>query len=135
MDDRTERAEAGVALTITIDRLAEAWVLAACGELDYGECGAFRRQIDNILRARPAALIIDFSRVDYLDSSGLGLLLSLWQENGSRGGRQVLVTNETVDSILGITRLAGVFAIRPDVDSALSYLRQTSSPEDGDARA
>jgi hypothetical protein len=41
MDDRRERAEARVALTMTIDRLAEAWVLAACGELDYGECGAF----------------------------------------------------------------------------------------------
>ena len=135
MDDRTERAEAGVALTMTIDRLAEAWVLAACGELDYGECGAFRLQIDNILRARPAALVVDFSRVDYLDSSGLGLLLSLWQENGSRGGRQVLVTNETVDGVLNITRLAGVFTIRPDVDSALAYVRQTTSSEGESSQA
>jgi anti-sigma B factor antagonist len=118
---------------MTIDRLAEAWILAACGELDYGECGAFRLQIDQVLRARPAALVIDFSRIEYLDSSGLGLLLSLWQENGSRGGRQVLVTNETVDSVLDITRLAGVFTIRPDVDSALAYLRQTTPSSDGDA--
>ncbi len=122
-------------LTITIDRLEEAWLLAACGELDYGECGAFRLQIDKILRVRPATLVVDFSRIDYLDSSGLGLLLSLWQENGSRGGRQVLVTNETVDSILEITRLTGVFTTRPDADSALAYLRQTSPPQAGDAHS
>jgi anti-sigma B factor antagonist len=128
------RAEASVPLTITIDELAEAWVLSARGELDYGECAAFRMSIDNILRARPAALVVDFSEVEYLDSSGLGLLLSLSQEYGAGGGRQVLVTNETVDGVLDITRLGGVFTIRQDADSALAYLRETAPPDEGDAR-
>jgi anti-sigma B factor antagonist len=75
----------------------------------------------------PPACIVDFSHIDYLDSSGLGLLLSLSREYDQAGGRLVLVTNETIDGILEITRLTGIFSIAPDVDSALLHLRETSA--------
>jgi len=118
--------ESPVAVTIAIDERPDAWVLSAQGELDYSECSAFRLQIDRILRTMPAACVVDFSRIDYLDSSGLGLLLSLSREFGSSGGRLVLVTNETVDGILEITRLEGIFSTAPDVDAAVVHLRETA---------
>jgi hypothetical protein len=37
----------------------------------------------------------------------------------------VLVTNETVDSILDLTRLTGIFSIAPDVTEALETVRDT----------
>lgn len=113
-------------LTITMDELAEAWVLTLHGELDYSECVGFRIHIDRILRTMPPAVVVDFSDVQYLDSSGLGLLLSLSREYESAGGRLLLVTNETVDSVLSITRLAGVFTIEPDVGTALQHLRDSA---------
>jgi anti-anti-sigma factor len=117
-----------VSLTTTIDVLPEAWVLAAHGELDYGECAAFRLRTDQVLRAMPATLVVDFSGVEYLDSSGLGLLLGLSREYGSGGGRLVLVTSETVDGVLEITHLGGVFSVETDVGSALAHLKDTAPP-------
>ena len=109
-----------MATTITIDELPEAWVLSVRGELDYGESAGFRLRIDRILRAMPAVVVVDFSQVDFLDSSGLGLLLRLQREYEAAGGRLLLVTNETVDSVLEMTRLACVFSIEADVPSAIA---------------
>lgn len=118
-------------LAMSIDELPDAWVLSASGDLDYSQCATFRIEIDRILRAVPAAVVVDFSGIEYLDSSGLGLLLSLAREYGEAGGRLVLVTNETVDSVLDMTRLAGVFTIEADVRSALAHLQETEPPRSG----
>ena len=121
------------AITITLDELPEAWVLAVRGELDYGESAGFRFKIDRILRTMPAAVVVDLSQVTYLDSSGLGLLLSLSRGYGAAGGRLFLVTNETVDSILEITRLVGVFTIEADVGTALALIKKPAAPDGGTA--
>lgn len=107
-----------MALNIDLTQNDDTWVLTLTGELDYAECSSFRMNIDRILKASPRATIVDLSRLDYLDSSGLGLLLSLSKEYGSQGGRLVLVTNETVDNILSLTRLNGIFSIAPDLHEA-----------------
>jgi anti-sigma B factor antagonist len=107
-----------MAVCIELDQSEPTWVLRVVGELDYGECATFRMHIDRILRAVPPATIVDLSNLEFLDSSGLGLLLSLSREYSSLGGRLVLVTNETVDSILELTRLTGIFSIAADADEA-----------------
>jgi anti-sigma B factor antagonist len=116
-----------MAVSMDLDQNAPAWILTVTGELDYSECASFRMLIDRILRGAPPATIIDLSGLDYLDSSGLGLLLSLSREYTGTGGRLILVTNETVDSILELTRLSGVFSIAADLPDALGLLG-TSGP-------
>jgi anti-sigma B factor antagonist len=98
------------------------WTLTLSGDLDYSQCAAFRMHVDRILRASPPAAIADMSRVEFLDSSGLGLLLSLSREYAAQGGRLVLITNEVTDSILRLTRLTGIFSIAADNAEALAML-------------
>ncbi|MBE0477349.1 MAG: STAS domain-containing protein [Coriobacteriia bacterium] len=107
-----------MSLTIDLEQSEPYWVLTLTGDLDYGECAAFRMNIDRILKSSPPATIVDLSRLDYLDSSGLGLLLSLSKEYGAQGGRLVLVTNETVDNILSLTRLNGIFSTASTLEEA-----------------
>ncbi len=114
-----------MALQIELEQAEESWTLTLSGELDYSECAAFRMNIDRILKASPPATIVDLSRLDYLDSSGLGLLLSLSKEYGAQGGRLVLVTNETVDNILSLTRLNGIFSTAPNMEQAEELVADT----------
>jgi anti-sigma B factor antagonist len=111
-----------VALTIDLEQKPEYWLLMLRGDLDYGECASFRMSIDRILKSGPPATIVDLSALEYLDSSGLGLLLSLSKEYGTQGGKLVLVTNETVDNILSLTRLNGIFATAADMPEARQML-------------
>lgn len=105
-------------LDISLSQDAPAWVLTLKGDLDYGECAAFRTNIDRILAASPASVIVDLSDLEYLDSSGLGLLLAMSKEYGAIGGKLVLLTNETVDNILSLTRLNGIFATASTMEEA-----------------
>lgn len=107
-----------MSLTIDLAQEPEYWLLTLHGDLDYGECASFRMNIDRILKTAPPATIVDLSGLEYLDSSGLGLLLSLSKEYGAQGGRLVLVTNETVDNILSLTRLNGIFSTAVSLDEA-----------------
>jgi anti-sigma B factor antagonist len=109
-------------LTIDLDQDQPYWTLTLQGDLDYGECASFRMNIDRILKASPKAAIVDLSGLEYLDSSGLGLLLSLSKEYGAQGGKLVLITNETVDNILSLTRLSGIFTTATTMDEALAML-------------
>ena len=46
------------------------------GEIDHHRAGSVRSQIDEALFAKmPKKLIIDIGRVDFMDSSGLGLIM------------------------------------------------------------
>jgi anti-sigma B factor antagonist len=111
-----------MALRINLDQEPTYWKLTLAGDLDYGECSAFRMNIDRILKSSPPATIVDLSDIEYLDSSGLGLLLSLSKEYGQSGGKLILITNETVDNILSLTRLNGIFATAPEMDQAMQMV-------------
>lgn len=108
--------------SIRIDEGPDTWVLTARGELDYADCPTFRSHVQRVLNGMPGACIVDLSGIDYLDSSGLGLLLSLYREYGNAGGRLVLIPSETVDGILDITRLDSLFDTAADMPSALARL-------------
>jgi anti-sigma B factor antagonist len=113
---RTRRT--AMSLTLDLEQEQPTWLLTLSGDLDYGECSTLRMNIDRILKASPPSTIVDLSGLEYLDSSGLGLLLSLSKEYGAQGGMLVLVTNETVDNILSLTRLNGIFATAASVPEA-----------------
>lgn len=116
-----------MALSLDLTENTSYWLLTLSGDLDYGECSAFRMNIDKILKSSPAATVIDLAGLEYLDSSGLGLLLSLSKEYGSQGGRLVLVTNETVDNILSLTRLNGIFSTTSSIAEAKAVLGITEA--------
>ncbi len=113
-------------LSIDLSQGEAHWLLSLSGDLDYGECASFRMSIDRVLKSSPPSTVVDLSGLEYLDSSGLGLLLSLSKEYGAQGGRLVLVTNETVDNILSLTRLNGIFSTAGSIDDAMAVLGERS---------
>jgi anti-sigma B factor antagonist len=112
-------------VSIELEQGPEFWTLTLAGDLDYGDCSMLRMHIDRILKAVPPAVVADLSGLDYLDSSGLGLLLSLSREYTAQGGWLVLVSNATVDGILRMTRLTGIFTIASSVAEAAEWLADT----------
>jgi anti-anti-sigma factor len=111
-----------VALSTTVETGNGPWLVALDGDLDYDECALFRVSVDRILKQNPQATVIDLSALGHLDSSGLGLLLSLQRRYAAQGGRLVLVTNDAVDDILSLTRLNDLFTCVPSRDDALRLI-------------
>lgn len=71
-------------------------------------------------------IVLDLSAVEFLDSSGLGAVVSIFKEVGSRKTFCLAGLNPHVDKVLRLTRMDSVFSIYPDVDSALGGIPHAS---------
>ena len=74
-----------------------------------------------MIEEKPKQVVVDLTKVTYLDSSGLAVLLEGMQNVQKYGGRFGLAgVQDDVRHIFDIARLDQVFEIYPDVDTALA---------------
>jgi anti-sigma B factor antagonist len=74
-----------------------------------------------MIKKKPERIVIDLSRVTYIDSAGMAALILAMQEVEAYGGKFFLSgLQETIRSIFETSRLDQVFRIVPDVDGALA---------------
>jgi len=97
-------------------------ILALDGDrLDAQVSGELRDKILALLDGGAVDLIVDLSSVAFIDSSGLGALLSGFKNASLRSGSFVLVgLQPRVQSMFELTRLEKVFQIYPTVESVLN---------------
>ncbi len=96
-------------------------VLSLEGQIDLHVSPKVAASIDEIIKDRPARLVIDVSRVNYIDSSGLAVLINGMRDVEDYGGIFILAgVQEEVRPILETARLEKFFLIFPSVDEALA---------------
>lgn len=72
----------------------------------------------------PLKMVVDFSKVDYLSSSVLGLLIRLNNTIKERGGNMCLCNiSSRIFGIFKITRLDKVFSVFEKTEQAVSHLK------------
>jgi len=92
-------------------------VLPLEGEIDLHVSPNVTASLKLMIEKKPRQLIVDLSRVTYIDSSGLAALIEGMQNVEQYGGKFVLAgLQETIRTIFEIARLDQVFQIFPDVD-------------------
>jgi anti-sigma B factor antagonist len=90
------------------------------GELDLLTVSQLRDALATVA-ARESHVVLDFSAVNFVDSSGLGLLLSTARTTKARGGSLVVRgASPTVRRLFGIAIPDGVPGLVVDPDQALA---------------
>jgi anti-sigma B factor antagonist len=103
-------------------------IVAVRGELDLGTAAELEGPLEDAVSA-DAALLIDLSACEFIDSTGIALIVRAWQRldrgaDGEGSGRVVLCSaNEQVRRVLEITGLELSISIHGDRDQALAALR------------
>ena len=78
------------------------------------------RQARDLCEERPAKLVVDLSRVDYMDSSGIGTLVEIFRRVKGFEGEMILVALQPrVRGVFEITKLDKFFTIHDSVAEAL----------------
>jgi anti-sigma B factor antagonist len=96
-------------------------VLPLDGEIDLHVSPRIAGALAAMVEDKPKQLVVDLSKVTYIDSSGLAVLIEGMQNVESYGGKFALAgLQDNVRPIFEIARLDQVFRIHPDVDSALA---------------
>jgi anti-sigma B factor antagonist len=93
------------------------------GSLDGKTAPEAREQLQRFLGAN-SKLILDLTKVDYLSSAGLRLLLVLYRELAARKGKLVLLgVSEDIRTVMSHTGFLSFFTL---VDSAVEAVRAVS---------
>ena len=97
----------------------EKGILALDGEVDLHRLPEIREAIAPMVEKKVPRLLIDLSKVSYIDSSGLALFIETLQRVQSYGGTFGLFgLRESVSEIFHVACLDQVFRIFPDEAAA-----------------
>ncbi len=99
-------------LDVTVERTGSACTLAITGEVDVYTSPVLKSYIVSALDDGCSDLVVDLEGVAFIDSSGLGVLVSGLRRVKEHGGSMRLVcTRENILKIFRITGLDKVFPV------------------------
>jgi anti-anti-sigma factor len=109
------------ATTIGLDRSGSAAILRIAGDVTSGSeaelMAGFNRAIDD----GASAVVLDFTAMEYMNSGGIGLLVTLLVR-AQRGGARLLATglSDHYRQILALTRIDEAIEIYDDETAAIA---------------
>jgi len=98
-------------------------VLILKGRLDASSAKDFREKVGLLSKENRVNLVIDMAGVDFIDSSGLGSLVSSLRTVNKQGGDiKISALQDQVRSVFELTRLHRIFGIYDsNRDAAMSF--------------
>lgn len=117
-------------LSLQTGTVADRTVLQVSGEVDVYTAPNLRARLLELVTGGVRHLVVDMSRVEFLDSTGLGVLVGGLKRIRPAGGTMVLVCNqERILKIFRITGLEKVFTIVASVDAAVALGESAGTTE------
>jgi anti-sigma B factor antagonist len=96
-------------------------VLKVAGEVDVFTAPKLREQVVDLAAKGVVHLVVDLSAVEFLDSTGLGVLVGGLKRLRTHDGSLALVmTTDRISRIFKITGLTAVFASHSSVQDAIA---------------
>jgi anti-sigma B factor antagonist len=87
--------------------------------LDAARAPRFKSEIGQRIESGHTRIVLDLSLVQFMDSSGLGALVSCLKKIGPRGSLAVAGATGAVAKLFTLTRMDKVFPLHSDVPSAI----------------
>jgi len=90
-------------------------IIEPVGRLDITNAAQLRKQVAEITNNKPNLLLVDLKNVSFMDSSGLGALVSALKAMRAIGAEMVLCSpNEQVNMLFDLTSMSKIFKIYPN---------------------
>ena len=115
------RQGALVDLTLSTKEVDGTTIVAVGGEIDVYTAPKLRDRITELVADGVYTIVIDMEAVEFLDSTGLGVLVGgLKKVRAHDGSLELICTQDRLLKIFRITGLAKVFVIHDSADGALA---------------
>ncbi|MBV9057311.1 MAG: STAS domain-containing protein [Candidatus Eremiobacteraeota bacterium] len=89
------------------------------GSLDLATAPTVRAALTDAAEEKGHDVIVDLTGLEFLDSTGLGVLIGAHRRAAERGGSfRLVVSDGPISRLLNITGLMGVFAVYRSLDDA-----------------
>ena len=110
-----------MSVKLTIRQVGDVTVIDAAGRITLGEgASTFRDTVRDLAAKGDKKLLLNLSEVSYIDSSGIGEMVSGFTTVTNHGGQlKLLGLSKRVKDLLQITKLYTVFEVFDDEASAV----------------
>jgi anti-sigma B factor antagonist len=103
-------------------------VIRVVGEIHATTAPEFSERLNSVIANGKTAVALDLTGVEFIDSTGLSVLLNgLRRVTRARGTMVIACANPTVLRLFEITKLDSTFEILPSCDEAIDRLRQATA--------
>ena len=111
---------------------ADTRVISVVGEIHVTTAPEFSTRLNEAVASGTRGMVIDMSRVEFIDSTGLSVLLNaLRRVTREEGMLSLVITNPTVLRLFEITKLDSTFDIHATRESALARVQSGAASSDG----
>lgn len=95
-------------------------IISLEGELDVENSSSIKDNIRNRISSEYPNLVIDLTKVNYVDSSGLGTLIALQKDARFNGGALSIVgASDQIRRVMNITNIDKLFELYDTLEEAL----------------
>jgi anti-sigma B factor antagonist len=110
-----------MALTVTVRKVGNVSIVDINGKITLGEnTGMLRDEVRSLLSKGAKNLVFNMAHVGYIDSSGLGELVSAYTTTTNQGGSLKLLNLQSkARDLMQLTKLYTVFAVFEDEKTAV----------------
>ena len=122
LDPITELQRLTVSLRGGFEQKDGCLVFHFTGQLDAYSEKQFMEYVGDVLKANKLPSVLDLSKIDFLDSSGLGALVQLAKKCTDAKRSCVLVGNSRVTQTIKLVRLEEFLHLVEDLPTALNQL-------------
>ncbi|MDO8528240.1 MAG: STAS domain-containing protein [Deltaproteobacteria bacterium] len=106
-------------MLINVKQQGDVAILKLQGNLDADSVAHFKKTAYELADGGKNCMVLDCSALDFVDSMGLGALISLLRRlRTGKGDLKIAALSNDVRSVFEITRLHRLFEITPDWESA-----------------
>lgn len=108
-------------LRLDVSQRGEWSIVEVGGEVDVATAPRLREQLISLVGDGRYRIVVSLEAVDFIDSTGLGVLISGLKRVRTHGGEFAVVCNEPrIMKVFEITGLDTVFNVVPTLDAALA---------------
>lgn len=114
-------------ITVTIKK--KILVVSLSGELDHHTAKKVKDLAEEVIKNKGITnLVFDFTKLTFMDSSGIGVVVGRYKLVSSLGGHVAIVNNSaTIDRLLTMSGIKKIIAVRNSVTDAINYLQEEIS--------
>ena len=114
----------GLALQVILKKNGRTLIAQLIGELDHHSAAEVRETLENAIKSKAIQnLIFDFSKLNFMDSSGIGVIIGRYKLIKALGGTvNVVCANRQMDRLMTMSGLKKLIDVYSDLDQAISNL-------------
>jgi anti-anti-sigma factor len=114
----------GELVDVNVEERGDVVVAQVTGELDLASAPRAGETIEAAVPSSARGLVIDFSQLEFIDSSGIAMLFNLARKLGGRRQqlRVVTVPGEPVSRVLDIVEFGRAAPLHADLESAVAEI-------------